>query len=264
MVLNLGARRRAGGGGCLRTPCLMSLEISPQPGGPAGVSSAPARRRRAKRRKVRRARGGGKAWRSGSKENGPRGERRTFDRPHRLLDSRHHRTHSHPALLLFGRFASGMYRRPRTLSLGTTMSGLDGVERHQVLRPGPGARRRVVVELGEGEPLALLGRNGPCKTTLIRAITCRVRLHGGEVRLFAGGVRPAGHTPQELGVVRRTSRSIRRRPRARPLRLRLVSRPVRPRAPGPAGRLGRSSRPGSPTARPSRSNSPRAGAASAR
>ncbi len=55
-------------------------------------------------------------------------------------------------------------------------------------------------ELGEGELLALLGPNGAGKTTLIRGITGRVRLDGGEIRLF-GRVLTGGQTPHELGVV---------------------------------------------------------------
>jgi ABC-2 type transport system ATP-binding protein len=55
-------------------------------------------------------------------------------------------------------------------------------------------------ELGEGELLALLGPNGAGKTTLIRGITGRVRLDGGEIRLF-GRVLTGGDTPHELGVV---------------------------------------------------------------
>ena len=55
-------------------------------------------------------------------------------------------------------------------------------------------------ELGEGELLALLGPNGAGKTTLIRGITGRVRLDGGEIRLF-DRVLTGGQTPHELGVV---------------------------------------------------------------
>jgi ABC-2 type transport system ATP-binding protein len=55
-------------------------------------------------------------------------------------------------------------------------------------------------ELGEGELLALLGPNGAGKTTLIRGITGRVRLDGGEIRLF-DRVLSGGHTPHEVGVV---------------------------------------------------------------
>src|SRR5919109_435639 len=55
-------------------------------------------------------------------------------------------------------------------------------------------------ELHQGELLALLGPNGAGKTTLIRAIAGRVRLDGGEIRLFE---RPLGdgRTPRELGIV---------------------------------------------------------------
>jgi ABC-2 type transport system ATP-binding protein len=55
-------------------------------------------------------------------------------------------------------------------------------------------------DLREGELLALLGPNGAGKTTLIRAIAGRVRLDGGEVRVFD---RPTDGrtTPPELGIV---------------------------------------------------------------
>ena len=54
--------------------------------------------------------------------------------------------------------------------------------------------------LREGELLALLGPNGAGKTTLIRAISGRVQLDAGTIRLFG---RPlAGRkTPPELGIV---------------------------------------------------------------
>jgi ABC-2 type transport system ATP-binding protein len=58
----------------------------------------------------------------------------------------------------------------------------------------------VSLDLREGELLALLGPNGAGKTTLIRAIAARLRLDGGEIRVFgrlAGGRR----TPPELGIV---------------------------------------------------------------
>ena len=55
-------------------------------------------------------------------------------------------------------------------------------------------------ELRTGELLALLGPNGAGKTTLIRAIAGRVRLDGGEIRVFDRPV-TAGHTPRELGIV---------------------------------------------------------------
>jgi len=54
--------------------------------------------------------------------------------------------------------------------------------------------------LREGELLALLGPNGAGKTTLIRAISGRVALDAGEIRLF--GTPLSGRaTPSELGIV---------------------------------------------------------------
>ncbi len=58
----------------------------------------------------------------------------------------------------------------------------------------------VSFEVRKGELLALLGPNGAGKTTLIRAIAGRVRLDGGELRLF-DRVLDGGRTPPELGVV---------------------------------------------------------------
>src|SRR5918993_1541821 len=54
--------------------------------------------------------------------------------------------------------------------------------------------------LRKGELLALLGPNGAGKTTLIRAIAGRVKLDGGEIRVFDQPVL-AGRTPRELGIV---------------------------------------------------------------
>jgi ABC-2 type transport system ATP-binding protein len=54
--------------------------------------------------------------------------------------------------------------------------------------------------LNQGELLALLGPNGAGKTTLIRAIAGRVRLDGGEIRMF-DRVLDGRHTPPELGIV---------------------------------------------------------------
>ena len=56
------------------------------------------------------------------------------------------------------------------------------------------------LSLREGELLALLGPNGAGKTTLIRAISGRVQLDAGEIRLFG---KPLGRrkTPPELGIV---------------------------------------------------------------
>ena len=55
-------------------------------------------------------------------------------------------------------------------------------------------------ELRQGELLALLGPNGAGKTTLIRAVAGRVKLDGGEIRLF-DRVLTWGRTPPELGIV---------------------------------------------------------------
>jgi len=72
-----------------------------------------------------------------------------------------------------------------------------------------GARKRfgevvaldgATLDLRQGELLALLGPNGAGKTTLIRAIAGRVRLDGGEVRVF-DRVLDGGSTPPELGIV---------------------------------------------------------------
>src|SRR3954464_15614162 len=52
--------------------------------------------------------------------------------------------------------------------------------------------------------LALLGPNGAGKTTLIRAISGRVQLDAGEIKLFGtplGGGARAGRTPPERGIV---------------------------------------------------------------
>jgi len=54
--------------------------------------------------------------------------------------------------------------------------------------------------LREGELLALLGPNGAGKTTLIRAISGRVALDAGEIRLFGTPLSGAA-TPSELGIV---------------------------------------------------------------
>ena len=55
-------------------------------------------------------------------------------------------------------------------------------------------------DLRKGELLALLGPNGAGKTTLIRAVAGRVRLDGGEIRVF-DRVLDGRHTPTELGIV---------------------------------------------------------------
>ena len=56
-------------------------------------------------------------------------------------------------------------------------------------------------ELRKGELLALLGPNGAGKTTLIRAIAGRVRLDGGEIRVFDQPVRRGRARRAELGIV---------------------------------------------------------------
>src|SRR5918994_4640714 len=56
------------------------------------------------------------------------------------------------------------------------------------------------LDLRPGELLALLGPNGAGKTTLIRAIAGRVRLDGGEIRVF-DRVLDGSRTPTELGIV---------------------------------------------------------------
>jgi ABC-2 type transport system ATP-binding protein len=56
------------------------------------------------------------------------------------------------------------------------------------------------LSLKQGELLALLGPNGAGKTTLIRAISGRVQLDSGEIRLF-GRVPVGRKTPVELGIV---------------------------------------------------------------
>jgi ABC-2 type transport system ATP-binding protein len=55
-------------------------------------------------------------------------------------------------------------------------------------------------ELRQGELLGLLGPNGAGKTTVIRAIAGRLRLDGGEVRIFDEPLRE-GHTHPALGIV---------------------------------------------------------------
>jgi ABC-2 type transport system ATP-binding protein len=54
--------------------------------------------------------------------------------------------------------------------------------------------------LRQGELLALLGPNGAGKTTLIRAISGRVTLDGGGIRLFGKRLEPARTSP-DLGIV---------------------------------------------------------------
>jgi ABC-2 type transport system ATP-binding protein len=54
--------------------------------------------------------------------------------------------------------------------------------------------------LRQGELLALLGPNGAGKTTIIRAISGRVQLDAGEIRLFGKPIAPRRTSP-ELGLV---------------------------------------------------------------
>lgn len=54
--------------------------------------------------------------------------------------------------------------------------------------------------LREGELLALLGPNGAGKTTIIRAISGRVQLDAGEIRLFGQPI-AARRTSPDLGLV---------------------------------------------------------------
>jgi ABC-2 type transport system ATP-binding protein len=56
------------------------------------------------------------------------------------------------------------------------------------------------LSLREGELLALLGPNGAGKTTLIRAISGRVQLDAGEIRLFGKSLTHR-KTPPALGIV---------------------------------------------------------------
>lgn len=79
---------------------------------------------------------------------------------------------------------------------------------HDVLTVA-GARKRfgevvaldgATLSLKQGELLALLGPNGAGKTTLIRAISGRVQLDAGEIRLF-GQPMVSRRTPRELGIV---------------------------------------------------------------
>ena len=71
------------------------------------------------------------------------------------------------------------------------------------------------LSLREGELLALLGPNGAGKTTLIRAISGRVQLDAGEIRLFGKPLAATGRRRRSSASSRRSSRSIRRSRRAR-------------------------------------------------
>lgn len=67
-------------------------------------------------------------------------------------------------------------------------------------------------DLRQGELLALLGPNGPGKTTLIRAIAGRVRLDAGAIRLFESiaDTRSCGTMPScgGCGAVRGEGRAV--------------------------------------------------------
>src|SRR5262245_47548375 len=57
-------------------------------------------------------------------------------------------------------------------------------------------------ELHRGEPLALLGPNGAGKTTIVRAVSGRVVLDGGTIRLFGETLRAEdGPLRARLGIV---------------------------------------------------------------
>jgi branched-chain amino acid transport system ATP-binding protein len=59
----------------------------------------------------------------------------------------------------------------------------------------------VALQLGRGETLALLGRNGMCKSTLIRTLLGHVTQREGRIRLFGQDVSAARpHTVARLGV----------------------------------------------------------------
>ena len=51
----------------------------------------------------------------------------------------------------------------------------------------------VSLALDEGQTLALLGRNGTGKTTLINTLAGATRQHGGSIRLGAGASKVALH-----------------------------------------------------------------------
>ena len=81
-----------------------------------------------------------------------------------------------------------------------------------------GARKRfgevvaldgATLSLREGELLALLGPNGAGKTTLIRAISGRVQLDAGEIRLFGTPLVGGQSRRPSWASCRRSSRSIR-------------------------------------------------------
>ena len=59
----------------------------------------------------------------------------------------------------------------------------------------------VSLALGEGQTLALLGRNGTGKTTLINTLAGAARQHGGSIALGAGAFVAASWTALAVGIL---------------------------------------------------------------